>query len=57
MDLVGRKPFLYAYNNGADQLAHLHSQVSNFVIGLLTSIIFYLDAREISIFQLVSVAQ
>ena len=44
-------------NKGADQPAHLHSLISTFVIRLLESIISKLATSEISIFQLVSVAE
>ena len=47
----------YAYNTGADQPAHPRSLISAFVIRYLKSTIFNLATDEISIFQLVSVAE
>ena len=47
----------FANNKGADQPAHLHSLISTFVIRLLESIISKLATSEISLFQLVCVAE
>ena len=47
----------FANNTGADQPAHSGSLISAFVIHFLESIICKLAAGEISIFQLVSVAE
>ena len=44
-------------NKGADQPVHPHSLISTFVIPLLESIISRLGRSDISIFQLVSVAE
>ena len=46
-----------AKNKGADQSAHPHSLISTFVIQLLERIISRIAKSEISIFQLVSVAE
>ena len=47
----------FANNTGADQPAHPHSLIRAFVICFLESIISKLATGEISIFQLVSVAE
>ena len=47
----------FANNTGADQPAHPRSLISAFVIRLMESIICKLATGEISIFQLVSVAE
>ena len=47
----------FATNKGADQPAHPLSLISAFVIRLLESVISKLATSEISIFQLVSVAE
>ena len=46
-----------ANNTGAEQPVHLHSLISAFVMRCLESIICKLATVEISIFQLVSVAE
>ena len=59
MGLDVRKPVFggSANNTGADQPAHPRSLISVFVIRFLESIISRLATSEISIFQLVSVAE
>ena len=47
----------FANNTGADQSAHPRSQISAFVIRFLESIVRKLASGEISLFQLVSVAE
>ena len=47
----------FANNTGADQPAHPHSLISAFVIPFLKHIICKLATGEISIFQLISVAE
>ena len=47
----------FANNTGADQLAHLRSLISTFVIRLLARTISKLTISEISFFWLVSVAE
>ena len=46
----------FANNKGADQPAHTRSLISAFVIRFLESTIYDLATSEISIFQLVSIA-
>ena len=46
----------FANNTGADQPAHPRSLISAFVIRLMESVLCKLATGEISIFQLVSVA-
>ena len=47
----------FANNKAANQLAHPRSLISTFVIPFLKSIVCKLATGEISIFQLVSVAE
>ena len=47
----------FANNTGADQPAHPRSLISAIVVRLLESIISRLATSEVSIFQLVSVAE
>ena len=54
MGLYARK---FANNTGADQTAHPRSLISAFIIRVLESIIRKLAIGEISIFELVSVAE
>ena len=56
---AARKPVFRgsANNTGADQPAHPHNLISAFVIRFLKYIICKLATGEISIFQLVSVAE
>ena len=56
MGLNARKP-VFANNTGADQPAHPRSLISAFVIRFLKSIICKLATGEMSIFELVSVAE
>ena len=48
---------LFANNTGADQPAHLHRLISPFVIRFLESIICRLGTGELTIFQLVPLAE
>ena len=48
---------VFANNKGADQTVHPRSLISAYVIRLLKSTIAKLAANELSIFQLVSVAE